>query len=194
MRGSCGRRLRSFCWPWPAARSSVAMEQSSLLPPAILTIMFCSRSRASRPIKPIAKKCPTGHASCARGWLPARRHRQLRDRLRGQFDRRLCSASAPTPVVVASVAPAPPVVSLAASAPAQVPASKPDDNDPKTAGDVLNDAAIAALIIQASREAYYTAGHSCPCPYDLARTAGYAATTALIAGIAEGHFVVSRPT
>ena len=76
--------------------------------------------------------------------------------------------SAPTPVVVASVAPAPPVVSLATSAPAQVPAPKPDDNDPQTASDVLNDAAIAALIIQASREAYYTAGHSCPCPYDLA--------------------------
>ena len=69
---------------------------------------------------------------------------------------------------VASVAPAPPAVSLAASAPAQVPASKPDDNDSQTASDVLNDAAIAALIIQASREAYYTAGHSCPCPYDLA--------------------------
>ena len=76
--------------------------------------------------------------------------------------------SAPTPVVVASVAPAPAVVSLATSAPAQVPAPKPDDNDPQTASDVLNDAAIAALIIQASREAYYTAGHSCPCPYDLA--------------------------
>ena len=76
--------------------------------------------------------------------------------------------SAPTPGVVASVAPAPPVVSLAASAPAQVPAPKPADNDPQTASDVLNDAAIAALIIQASREAYYTAGHSCPCPYDLA--------------------------
>ena len=76
--------------------------------------------------------------------------------------------SAPTPVVVASVDSAPPVVSAAASTPAQVPAPKPDDNDPKTASDVLNDAAIAALIIQASREAYYTAGHSCPCPYDLA--------------------------
>ena len=76
--------------------------------------------------------------------------------------------SAPTPVVVASAASAPPVVSAAASTPAQVPGPKPDDNDPQTASDVLNDAAIAALIIQASREAYYTAGHSCPCPYDLA--------------------------
>jgi hypothetical protein len=69
-------------------------------------------------------------------------------------------ASAPSPVV-ASVPP-----------PVEAPASKPDGDDrkvaDKTADDGLTDTAIVALIIQASREAYYSAGHSCPCPYDLA--------------------------
>jgi len=54
----------------------------------------------------------------------------------------------------------------------EAPASKADGDDrkitDKASSDGLTDAAIAALIIQASREAYYTAGHSCPCPYDVA--------------------------
>jgi hypothetical protein len=87
----------------------------------------------------------------------------------GPRSKTLQQTPAPTPVVVDGVVPPAATDPMAASAPAQLPESKPVENDRKTAGDVLTDAAITALIIQASREAYYTAGRSCPCPYDLGR-------------------------
>lgn len=76
-------------------------------------------------------------------------------------------ATAATPVVIAAAVPTSPTIPVAASTPTPMPASKPVEDDRKTA-DVLTDAAIAALIVQASRETYYAAGKSCPCPYDMA--------------------------
>src|SRR5262245_43415782 len=73
---------------------------------------------------------------------------------------------------VASKAPSSPTEPIAAAAPGEVSALKPDADDRKTVGQTadggVTDAAIVALVIQAGREAYDTAGHSCPCPYDLA--------------------------
>jgi hypothetical protein len=83
--------------------------------------------------------------------------------------RKIAPASRPKTLQMVAIGAPSQTIPMAASAPAQAPVSKPGENDRKTAGEVLTDAAIAALIIQASREAYYTAGHSCPCPYDLAQ-------------------------
>src|SRR4030081_2565927 len=38
-----------------------------------------------------------------------------------------------------------------------------------TAQPQLTDAQVAAIIVQASRDAYYRTGHPCACPEDLAR-------------------------
>lgn len=54
---------------------------------------------------------------------------------------------------------------------AAIPAESQSIDSPDDAtGRVLTDSAIKKLIIQASRESFYTAGHSCPCPYDLSRS------------------------
>lgn len=74
--------------------------------------------------------------------------------------------SGPPPGIATVTSPSPTIL-LAEAPPVEAPASKPDGDAGKTS-DGLTDAAIVALIIQASREAYYTSGHSCPCPYDLA--------------------------
>jgi hypothetical protein len=63
----------------------------------------------------------------------------------------------------ASIAPAP------VSAPVPIP-DKPKITREQAATAALSAAAIAALIVQTSRQQYYATGHPCACPDDMTRT------------------------
>jgi hypothetical protein len=68
---------------------------------------------------------------------------------------------------------APPLPGQAQQSPppnqAQAPASSPQPSTARRTAEVLTAAAIAALIVKASRDAYYSTGHPCACPDDRMR-------------------------
>jgi hypothetical protein len=83
----------------------------------------------------------------------------------------VAQSPAPTrPVVVPSATVGPPVtLATAPQAPITMPAKSERAEKKHTTETVLTSAAVAALIIAASRSAYYATGHPCACPNDRMR-------------------------
>lgn len=86
---------------------------------------------------------------------------------------------------------APPSVATSPSAIAVSPASTPRLESKRKVEAVLTAAAIAALIVQASRDQYHAGGRPCACPDDSMR-AGLAAVVAHIPDRAARHRFVIR--
>jgi hypothetical protein len=73
-------------------------------------------------------------------------------------------ARAPGPLDIS-----PQVQNAAPAKPVATPAPSPTPSNAKRTAEVLTAAAIAALIVEASRKAYYATGHPCACPDDRMR-------------------------